>query len=30
MRWTGYAWALGLMVLVATAMVVYFRRRGWW
>jgi magnesium transporter len=26
----GYAWALGLMALVATALVVYFRRRGWW
>jgi magnesium transporter len=26
----GYAWALGIMVLAASAMVVYFRRRGWW
>ena len=26
----GYAWALGLMALVATALVVHFRRRGWW
>jgi magnesium transporter len=26
----GYAWALGLMAMTATVMVVYFRRRGWW
>lgn len=26
----GYAWALGLMLLAASAMVVFFRRRGWW
>ena len=26
----GYAWALGLMGLTASGLVVYFRRRGWW
>jgi magnesium transporter len=26
----GYAWALGLMVVIAAAMATYFRRRGWW
>jgi magnesium transporter len=26
----GYPYALGLMALTATAMVLYFKRRGWW
>jgi Mg2+ and Co2+ transporter CorA len=31
LRWRlGYPWALGLMAVTAAAMVVYFRRKGWW
>jgi magnesium transporter len=26
----GYVWALGLMGLTATALVAYFKKRGWW
>lgn len=26
----GYAWALGLMAVVAAVMVAYVRRKGWW
>jgi len=26
----GYAWALGLMLTTAAALVVYFKRKGWW
>jgi magnesium transporter len=25
----GYAWALGLMVVSATALWIYFKRKGW-
>jgi magnesium transporter len=26
----GYAWALGLMAATASALVIYFKRKGWW
>jgi magnesium transporter len=31
LKWRyGYAWALGLMVATASALIYFFRRRGWW
>jgi magnesium transporter len=31
LKWPyGYVWALGLMGLTATALVAYFKKRGWW
>jgi magnesium transporter len=29
-RWWGYPAVLGVMLLTAGGMVVYFKRRGWW
>jgi len=26
----GYAWALGLMLVTAVAMLGFFKRKGWW
>jgi magnesium transporter len=31
LKWPwGYAWALGLMVITAAGMLLFFRRKGWW